>query len=230
MPDPSEHYQPPHLPIGEYIPSDLRQTASDAGPPVSPPEPVPGHVFIVDDPGLVGEPAGIRDDVEHVRSAGVFALLRDIADAEPITELVGHDETYGAACTMCKAEVLNAREILTAEYLSRSKPRQATCPEPELLAWAQSVTDKSAVPPVQHLISCPWARAVHIVGTAPTEAPAVGLPASAYHDVERSTDGGRTWSLFEWLAPKASLRLTVGDGKVHDDGRGTLYRKAATGG
>jgi hypothetical protein len=69
-------------------------------------------------------------------TAGVFALLRDIADAEPLAGVYGTGDAFGAEvghrCAMCGSKADDTADGATA--------------------------------PFPHLISCPWARAVQIVG------------------------------------------------------------------
>jgi hypothetical protein len=79
---------------------------------------------------MSGDPAGTDS-----ASAHVFAVLRDVADAEPLAQVYGTGDTLGAVlgrlCTMCGA---NAADT-------------AAGPEP-----------------VDHLLSCPWVRVTHLVG------------------------------------------------------------------
>lgn len=154
-------------------------------------------------------------DVVGTDTLTVMAVLRDIADTEPLAELVGVDgSTYGQECAMCKADALTRGEshIEQARQHSMAVHRGET--PPALPAYP---ANPGEMLPVEHLISCPWVRVTHIVGVKADGGPRL------YPDVEVSTDAGRTWSPFP-LAPLASLRLTVSDGQVHDDGRGHLYR------
>jgi hypothetical protein len=65
-------------------------------------------------------------DLAGTDSAHVFALLRDVADAEPlIMRGLGHD--LSRQCAMCGARAVNSE-------------------------------------PVEHHLSCPWARVTHLVG------------------------------------------------------------------
>lgn len=143
-------------------------------------------------------------DVVGTDTLTVMAVLRDIADAEPIYRVDGsdgstYDENAWVRCAACRSSYIGARGP----------------------GWGGPY-------PFPHLISCPWVRVTHIVGVKAETAPAVaGSP--RYPDVEVSTDAGRTWSPFP-LAPLASLRLTVSDGQVHDDGRGHLYRAVGSDG
>jgi hypothetical protein len=145
-------------------------------------------------------------------TASVFGILRQLADTEPVLAV-------GVGINMC-----------------------GLC---EVAHEGPS--------PFPHAPRCPWIAARNIVG-APVEGvwrPALAAvtdrieaatqprsrwqqrtlaeQASLYPDVEVSTDGGRTWQLFD-LATRAPLRVIVSDGQVHSDGRGNSYRMRATDG
>jgi hypothetical protein len=67
-----------------------------------------------------------RGGPELTDTTAVFALLRDVADAEPlIMRGLGHD--LSRQCAMCGARAVNSE-------------------------------------PVEHHLSCPWARVTHLVG------------------------------------------------------------------
>lgn len=93
----------------------------------------------VGDPEVFGstEIGAQAADLARVTTHTTFAVLRDIADAEPVTELHGLDSTLGAFCVLCGGE---------SDEIERSR------------------LSNDPLPPVTHLISCPWARAVQIVG------------------------------------------------------------------
>lgn len=70
-------------------------------------------------------------------TAGVFALLRDIADAEPLATVYDASPAGHAVCTMCRSLV----------RFGVIPPEDDGEPHP-------------------HTVSCPWARVAQIVGRA----------------------------------------------------------------
>lgn len=99
----------------------------------------------------------------------VFAVLRDIADAEPLSELIdaaGSGETVGVACLYCRAEALFDASL---EQLGH---------------------------PVEHLVSCPWVRVTHIVGVKPDRATPVAASVCrcGHYEYDHETPGWRACS------------------------------------
>lgn len=99
------------------------------------------------------EASARQDAGETMEQAGVFATLRDIADAEPVAPIIHPTDRvpdtgqltstlkFALRCTMCGA-----------------------------IGATSEPTAREPLPPVEHLISCPWARVVQIVGL-PTSTP-----------------------------------------------------------
>jgi hypothetical protein len=136
------------MPDPHGYPSSGRPAADLAPPPSGP---APGS-----------EPSWVQDAAESIEAAGIFAVLRDIADTEPLAELVGVDgSTYGQECAMCKADALTRGEshIEQARQHSMAVHRGET--PPALPAYP---ANPGEMLPVEHLISCPWVRVTHIVG------------------------------------------------------------------
>jgi hypothetical protein len=90
----------------------------------------------------------VADEGGPLGTPTAFAVLRDIADAEPVApiihptdrlpdvgQLIESTLKYALRCTMCKA-----------------------------VGASTAPTAREPFPPVTHLISCPWARTVQIVG------------------------------------------------------------------
>ena len=95
------------------------------------------------------------DDTVGTDTGAVFALLRDIADREPVAPLFGYDaDQIGASCVMCEAEVLTPRE----EQMDRKS--KGLDPGPKVPA-----ADLDKMPRIDHRIWCPWVRVTQIVGT-----------------------------------------------------------------
>jgi hypothetical protein len=92
-------------------------------------------------------------DLAGTDSVTVFAVLRDIADAEPLTAVKSYDTDVGVECTMCGAESITPYEQ-AMDAAARGEPAPAKVPAAQMYE----------VPPLQHLVSCPWHRATQIVG------------------------------------------------------------------
>jgi hypothetical protein len=108
-------------------------------------------------------------DLAGTDTVTVFATLRDIADAEPLFDLIdaaGTGETVGVACLYCRAEALLDASLEQLEHR------------------------------VEHLISCPWARTVQIVGVK-TDQPAPQVLAvcrCGHYERDHETRGWRACS------------------------------------
>lgn len=145
------------------------------------------------------EASARQDAGETMEQAGVFATLRDIADAEPVAPIVHPTDRvpdigqlastlkFALRCTMCQA-----------------------------IGATTEPTAREPLPPVEHLISCPWARVVQIVGhpADPLPAPEGGLvdaeivcgathPVIIGRDCDRPEghDGGHSSFSLTWGGP-----------------------------